>query len=330
MKQVVFLGNHKDFNALRLGLRLAYTLRDGGHEILLGGIKGKVPAKTGLATLTVGATASAKTIAAAFKKVRVERVISLASLPACEAAGMIEVPYIYCEPENFKEAKAVKNKKTLLKAAQRVVVLGNSSKALDKKRYGANALRVKDPALWEEHGWGDRPALFKKPNNLLAMGQLTKKSGTEALLTLWAQLAVRHPSWHLTVVGEGAAKTAFKRFITSHNLQACTELVGAEADTAALLRHADIFISPETGNTERVLDAMASRLPVVAAASKETQALITDTVDGCLVESGNAEQWMTVLDGLMVNWGLRVGIAGRAASMRQRFALEAFLSCFED
>lgn len=330
MKQLIFVGNQKGFNALRLGVRLAQLLQAGGREIVLGGIKGKLPNVDGIATVTVGATASAKTLAAAFEKAGAERVIALGSLPACEAAGLIKLPYIYVEPENFKEAKAVKNKKAILKKAKKVIVLGNSTKALDKKMYSSNAVRIQNPAIWVEHFQGARPGCFKKPNNVVATGSFAKGEGLDDLLKVWAVLSPLHPTWHLTVAGEGAGKTTLARFVAKNNLQDSTELLGAEADLAALLAHADIFVRPEVKAAEEVLDALASKLPVLAADTQEAQSFITHASNGYLVPAGDGKAWQTALDELMVDWGKRVGLALEAAKLRDRFPLEVFVSFFED
>ncbi len=142
MKTIVFVGNHKHFVARRLGVRLAQALAGNGQHVVLAGIKGKLPENTGLDRLKFAPAAKAKSMAAAFAKAGVRRVISVASLPACEAALAAGLPYVYCEPENFKEEKPVKNKKTLLKKAERVVLIGAGDKTPDKIMYTSNAVRV--------------------------------------------------------------------------------------------------------------------------------------------------------------------------------------------
>jgi len=328
MKQVVFVGNHKEFDALRLGLRVARALQAGNREVVLGSIKGKLPAHVGVETLTV-AVASAKNLAAAFKKAGVKRVISLASLPACEAAALAKLPYIYVEPENFKEEKTVKNKKAILQKAKKVLVIGDGTKALNKKMYGANALRVKNPAIWVEHFSGVRPACFKKQNNLVAQGKLLKGSGMDSLLAAWAVLAQLHPTWHLTILGEGPQKTALKKLVTKYHLQDSVEF-SAEEDAANLLAHADIYLHPAVDSAEQVLDALASKLPVIAADSLAVRELIVPADNGYLVAAGDTKAWQQALDELMVSWPLRVGLALQAVKMRDRFPLEVFVSFFED
>lgn len=329
MKQTIFVGNHKNFNAARLGLYLAQRLQAGGRWVVLGGTKGKIPAGSGVETFTVAATVSAKTLAAAFKKTKAQRIISVGSLKACEAAALAKLPYIYVEPENFKEEKTVKNKPAILKNAQKVVVIGESEKALDKKRYGKNTVRVKNPAVWVEHFSGLRPMYFRKQNNLLAQGNLVKGSGMDNLLGVWAKLAAAHPTWHLTVVGEGTQKTALKKWVTQHKLQDSVQFA-AEADLPALLAHTDIYLHPSAESTEEILDALASKLPVVAAKAAAVQGLISDSVSGYLVPAANLKAWQKAMDNLMVNWDLRVKFALEGAKLRARFPGEMFVCLFED
>ena len=329
MKQVIYVENHKNFNTARLGLYLAQHLQAGGRAVVLGGTKGNIPQHSGVETVTVGATISAKTLANALKKTKAQRIISVGSLKACEAAALLKLPYIYVEPENFKEEKTVKNKAAVLKGAQKVVVIGDSKKALDKKRYGKNTVRVKNPAVWVEHFSGLRPACFKKQNNLLVQGDLVKGSGVEDLLKVWSVLAPVHRTWHLSIVGEGTQKTALKKLVGKYNLQHSVAFAAAE-ELPALLGHADIYLHPSVNGEEQVLDALASKLPVVAAKSAGMQALITDEINGFLMPAGDWKAWQKIMDSLMVNWELRVQLALEAVKMRAYFPGELFVCQFED
>lgn len=332
MKNMVFVGNHKNFSGLRLGVRLAKVLAEKGNEVILAGIKGKLPKKTNLKTVEFAATAKAKTLAETMKKEDIQRVISLVSLPACEAAALAGVPYIYCEPENFKEEKAVKNKKALLKKAQKVVGIGKGEKPLDKKVYSSNAVRTPNPAVWVEHYNYNKPACFKKENNIVAAGKLAKSGGFDVLLKTWARLAPAHTTWHLTIVGDGANKAALKKFIEKNNLTASTEIVPADSDLYSLLRNADIYVSParEAEGLDELLDAMASKLPVVATDVPGADELVANALSGLLVNSGEEEPLTVALDDLMVNWGKRVGMAIEASRMKERFPFEVFAALFED
>ena len=326
MKTIICIGSHKTFSGLRLGAALGTFLTLRGEEVLLAGAKKELPAYLELPTLPFTAAATVKTITAAFKKAGAQKVISFAHLPACEAAVALHIPFVYVEPENLKEAKAVKNKKALLAKATRVFVIGSADKPLDKKLYGANALRVPNPAIWVEHYNYNKPACFKKENNIVAAGTLTKNGGFDVLLQTWARLAPAHKTWHLTMVGDGTQKAALKRLIAQNHLEASTELVPADTDLYSLLRNADIYVhaARTAEGLNELLDAMASKLPVVATDVPGVAELVSNGINGLVVNPAEEEPLTVALDDLMVNWGKRVGMALEASKHKERFSFEAF------
>ena len=326
MKTIIFVGSHKDFSGLRLGAALGTFLTMHGQEVILAGAKKDLPGYLELPTLPFTSSATVKTIAAALKKAGAHRVISLTYLPACEAAAALHIPFVYIEPENFKEAKVVKNKKALLAKAQHVYVIGTAATPLNKKIYGANAVRVANPAIWVEHYNYNKPACFKKANNLLAAGPLTKNSGFDVLLESWARLAPAHTTWHLTIVGDGSQKAALKKFISTHKLGPSTEIVSADTDLYSLMRNADIYISAARSEAalEELLDAMASKLPVVATDVPGITDLVANGISGLVVNPGEEEPLTIALDELMVNWGKRVGMALEACKHKENFCFETF------
>lgn len=326
MKTIIFIGSHKTFSGLRLGAALGTFLTVRGEDILLAGAKKNLPAYLELPTLPLAATATVKTLTAALKKSGAQRVISLAHLPACEAAAALNIPFTYIEPEDLKEAKPVKNKKALLAQAQRVWVIGTSEKPLNKKVYGTNAMRLVNPAIWVEHYNYNKPACFKKENNIVAAGPLTKDGGFDVLLQTWARLAPAHHTWHLTIVGDGTQKTALKKWIAKHGLEGSTEIVPVDTDLYSLLRNADIYVSPARAaeGLNELVDAMASKLPVVATDVAGIAELVSNGINGLLVNPGEEEPLTIALDELMVNWGKRVGMALEASKHKERFSFEAF------
>ena len=328
MNVTVFVGGNKTISGVRLGVKIAEHLQQQGNttSLLVPKGQGKVFSTVQIKEFTPLATA--KSWAALLGKTACEAVISVMNLRACEAAVAAGVPFVYVEYENFKEDKPVKNKKTLLSKAARVIVLGSADKALNKKMYGANAVRVKEPAIWVEHYNYNKPACFKKENNLLAVGPLTKQSGFDMLLQTWARLAPAHPTWHLTLVGDGTQKTSFKRFITKHHLADSTEIVPAASDVYSLLRNADIFVYPalQPARADILLDAMASKLPCVACESNAVTELIVNGVNGVIVNAAEEEPLTIALDDMMVNWGKRVGIAVEASKLKEIYSFEHFIA----
>ena len=327
MKTMVCVGGSKTVCAARLGVNLAEMLRALGQETAVLAPKGKGNVHCTVPLEEYSAFTTAKSLANGFAKEKISHVISVMNLRACEAACLAQLPFVYVEYEGFKEDKAVKNKKALLQKAVRVVVLGNEEKPLNKKLYAENAVRVKTPAVWVEHYNYNKPACFKKENNVLAVGPLTKESGFDTLLKTWARLAPAHKTWHLTIVGDGTQKAALKRFIAKNQLEQSTELIAANSDVYSLMRNADIFAYPAVKPVQAdiLLDAMASKLPCVACESAPVTGLITNGVNGLIVNTGEEEPFTVALDEMMVNWGKRVGLAVEASKLKDSYPFEVFV-----
>lgn len=330
MKTVIFLGEQKNFSGVRLGVHLAQVLNARGTEVVLVGKESVLPDYTPFETVQVSASAIARTLGSVLKKTGAQKVISFVGLPVCDAAAALKIPFIYVEPENFKEDKPAKNKKAILQKAAKVIVLGTGDQPLNPRVYSDNAVRVSMPAIWVEHYNYNKPACFKRENNIVAYGDLTRDGGFDVLLQTWARLAPAHTSWHLTIVGNGPQKSALKKFIQKHNLENATELLGAETDIYSLLRNADIYVNPSRAakDVSGILDAMASKLPVLATDIDGVDTFITNGVNGVIVNAGEEEPLTIALDDLMVNWGKRVGFAVRAWEMKDLYPFEAFTSLF--
>ena len=317
MKTILFVGTHKNFSGLRLGAALGTALALRGQEVLLAGSSAELPSYLQLPTITISSKATIKTLTALLKKHEVKNVISLAYLPGCEAAASLNIPFVYVEPENFKEGKLAKNKKAILEKAARVVVIGEG-KALNKKLYPATTVRVTNPAIWVEHYNYHKPSCFKKENNIVAAGAFGKEGGFDVLLQTWARLAPAHTTWHLTLVGYGAGKAALQKVIEKHALEKSTELVDADTDLYSLLRNADIYVNPARNaqGIDELLDAMASKLPVITTDVPGVDYYVQNGINGLVVNVAEEEPLTIALDELMVNWGKRVGMAIEASKQK--------------
>ena len=332
MNITVCVGGNKTISATRLGVKLAERLQAQGHHVNVLAPKGKAHVFTQVPLKEYIALTTTKKLAAMFTQNSTDKVVSVMNLRACEAALLAGIPFVYVEYANFKEDKPVKNKKTWLQKAARVLVLGDEDKPLNKKLYGSNAVRVSAPAVWVEHYNSNKPACFKKENNILAVGPLSKESGLDTLLKTWARLAPAHKTWHLTVVGDGTQKANLSKFIIKNNLQDSTEIIPASSDVYSLLRNADIFAYPalNPARADTLLDAMASKLPCVAYKSAATTSLITNGVNGVIVNSTEEEPFTVPLDEMMVDWGKRVGIAVEASKLKDKYPFETFVKAVEE
>ncbi len=320
IKTFIFVGD-AGF-ALRLGAALGAELTWQGQFVALVGTK--IPVYVQLPVWELPAKVTSKNVAQALQAQGVTRVVSLAHPLACQAAAQANIPFVYIEPENHKDGLLTKTKKALLAKARRVIVMENSPQEAPNRIYPKDTIWLKNPALWVEHANFPKPACFKKDNNIVAVGTFDKLGGFKTLLNAWAQLAPLHSSWHLTLVENGKPSAALKKFITQHQLEGNTAVVGPETDLYVLLRSADIYVNPGSTPTglEVLLDAMASKLPVIT--TEGHGEFVQSGINGLVVPAEDEAQLNGALDRLMVDWGYRVSLALHASQLRETYCFADF------
>ena len=94
----------------------------------------------------------------------------------------------------------------------------------------------------------------------------------------------------------------------------------------AALRRADIFCLPshQEGLSLSLLQAMASGLPVVATAESGAGELVTDGVEGLIVEAGNTDALSAALGKLFGDTGLRREMGRRSRQRAEKMTWEAY------
>ena len=75
---------------------------------------------------------------------------------------------------------------------------------------------------------------------------------------------------------------------------------------------------------KEVLDAMASKLPVLVTDVPGAAQLVSNAINGLIVNPGEEEPLTVALDELMVNWGKRVGMAIETSKHKEKFCFKTF------
>jgi len=126
----------------------------------------------------------------------------------------------------------------------------------------------------------------------------------------------------LLVVGRGQPNR-YLRFIESHGLTRNVEFVGFASgeDLPRYHASADLFCSPATGRESFglvVMEAMASGTPVVTTAIPGHQGILTNGVEGLMVEPASAQSLAMAIVRLLSDRSLAraMGAAGRATALQ--------------
>jgi glycosyltransferase involved in cell wall biosynthesis len=152
---------------------------------------------------------------------------------------------------------------------------------------------------------------------LLFMGRLDRYKGIHLLIEALASLRVKYPAVRLCLAGEGEERERLQRMVEKHRLTDSVEFVGwvAERAKTAAWERAGIYALPSyiEGLPMTVLEAMAAGVPVVATRVGGVPELVTDGVNGILIEPGDAAALTAALDRLLGDPALRarLGSAGR-------------------
>jgi phosphatidylinositol alpha-mannosyltransferase len=148
------------------------------------------------------------------------------------------------------------------------------------------------------------------------------RKGFKYLTRALALVRQQYPDVRLLIVGRGKPKR-YLRFIESHGLEGNVEFAGFASgdELPRYYASADVFCSPATGRESFglvVMEAMASGKPVVTTAIPGHQGILTNGIEGLMVEPESAQALAIALVRLLADRPLRamMGEAGRATAMR--------------
>jgi len=129
-----------------------------------------------------------------------------------------------------------------------------------------------------------------KPLKALFIGRLDPDKGLLDLIAVWplVRARIRVPT-QLLICGAGPQETDLRNAIATAGLESSVSLLGRVADVAAQLRDADLLVLPSyaEGNSNAILEAMATGLPIVSTATGGTPLLVGPEGADWLVAPGD-------------------------------------------
>lgn len=166
-------------------------------------------------------------------------------------------------------------------------------------------------------GWVGRMEAVKDPLNLV-----------QAFIRAAERSPVVMRQSRLVLVGDGTLRPALQALLERHRLLERVWFAGERADVANIMRGLDCFVLPSLaeGISNTVLEAMASRLPVIATRVGGNAELIESGLSGTLVPPVNSD----ALAGAILAYASDRALARRHASaarhaVETRFSLSRML-----
>lgn len=194
--------------------------------------------------------------------------------------------------------------------------------------------------------WGNLPNLTVIPNartftvdtpatldskTVIAVGRYNFQKQFEVLIDAWKLLAKEFSDWTLRIAGDGEERAFLERRIADYGLQDSVFL-GPETDMKSTYKNSSILAmtSRYEGLPMVLLEAQACGLPIVSFACKcGPKDVITDGVDGFLVEEGNTTDFADKLFTLMADKDLRKSMGSAAYKASERYDEEKIMARWE-
>jgi colanic acid/amylovoran biosynthesis glycosyltransferase len=188
------------------------------------------------------------------------------------------------------------------------------------------------------HYYGVETSAFQHPSRaydakgnftLLMVAGLDEYKGHIYLLRALSELSRRQHSYKFTLrlVGDGPLKRKLKTFVREHDLEGNVEFVGFVPRQNGLLAQeyckADVFVMPSVTQADglkegipgALVEAMSSGLPCIATRHAGIPHVLTDGVDGLLVNERDVDGLLSALERLLNDRALRRTL-GEAAARR--------------
>lgn len=166
---------------------------------------------------------------------------------------------------------------------------------------------------------GPDPA--KSERNIICVARLVDAKGIDVLLHAWGQLMHEPAEWHtylkprLRLVGDGPSRSQLEGIVTELGIRDSVEFLGERTNIIDLLQQSWGFVLPSRweGMSNALLEAMACGLPCVATRVSGSEDVISDGINGLLVEPEQPAEMAQALRRIIEDTDLaqRLGQTGR-------------------
>lgn len=175
--------------------------------------------------------------------------------------------------------------------------------------------------------------------HVLFVGRLAAVKGVPLLLEAFSRVRKAHPDARLTLVGDGSERAQLESHAEALDLDDTVDFVGyrTQDEVRSLFEHADMLVLPSfaEGLPVVLMEALASRIPVIATSVAGVTELVRDGETGILVPPSDVDGLTAALNRLLNEPDLcrRLGEAGLVTVLDQHDVAreaEKLLALFRD
>jgi len=167
----------------------------------------------------------------------------------------------------------------------------------------------------------------ERPLTIAAVGRLVPEKAYDILVEAFADLADEFPGWRLVIAGDGPEMRRLAALVQARAIADRVRLAGWVGEPGEVLAAASLFVmsSRYEGFPNALLEAMACGLAVISTAYAGSVELISDGVDGLLVQVDSRAELAQAMRRVMKDGQLRAELARNAPVAARRYALDSVI-----
>ncbi len=184
-----------------------------------------------------------------------------------------------------------------------------------------------------------RPEPARPERDIICVARLDYAKGVDVLLHAWGRMLSEPSEWRahlkprLRLVGDGKLKPQMEYIAAELGIQDSVEFLGLRTDVIHLLQQSWGFVLPSRweGMPNALLEAMACGLPCVATRVSGSEDIISDGVNGLLVEPEQPAEMAQALHRIIEDTDLaqRLGQEGRTSVVHDYQLISVVKQCLE-
>lgn len=225
--------------------------------------------------------------------------------------------------------------KHLLKYADKVTILSEYDKQFLQGRL-PNAIVMPNPLSIKPISKEEYNKLFDLRRDILAVGRLEPVKGYDELIRAFALVADKYPMWSLDFAGKEESANHYsdslRALVKDLNLEGRVHFLGFHDDVHEVMKTHSVFCltSLNEGFPNALAEAMAMGMASISFdIVTGPREIISNEVDGIIVENRTCEDFAKELDRLLANVDLRRSIGLQAIENIKRYSLEKMVDKWE-
>lgn len=163
----------------------------------------------------------------------------------------------------------------------------------------------------------------QREKTILAIGNLSRweQKGFDNLFRIYSQIVPKHPEWKLKIAG-GGNPDVIHSLVKKYNISEKVELLGEVKNIQEIMQKSSIFVLPSRweGLPMVLIEAMSQGMACIAYDCFTGPGdIITNNVDGILIEDQNEKEFIQKISLLIENDSLRKELGENAVKTSKNF-----------